>query len=102
MYLFVPLSMHVKLSKDECPKFENEKEFMSKNPYQCVVGSLMYALILTRPDITFVVGAVRRFLSNPGKKHWEAVKMILRYLSGTKNKCLYLGGGNLSILGYTN
>ena len=59
-------------------------------------------IIATRLDIAFVVGAVSRFLSNPSKKHWEAVKMILRYLSGTKNKCLYLGGGNLSILGYTN
>ena len=39
-----PLSMHVKLSKDKCPKSDHEKEFMSKIPYQSAVGSLMYTL----------------------------------------------------------
>ena len=97
-----PLSMHSKLSKEECPKSDHEKEFMSKIPYQSAVGSLMYAMIATRPDIAFVVGVVSKFLSNPGKKHWEAVKMILRYLCGTKNKCLCLDGGDVSIVGYTD
>ena len=55
------LSMHVKLSKDECPKFEDKKEFMSKIPYHSVVGSLMYAMIATRSDIAFVEGAVSIF-----------------------------------------
>ena len=90
-----PLSTHVKLSKNECPKSDDEKEFMSKIPYHFVVGSLVYATIMTRPDIGFVVGVVSKFLSNPSKKHWEAVKMILRYLSGTRNECLCLGGGNV-------
>ena len=75
---------------------------MSKVPYQSAVGSLMYAMIATRPDIAFAVGAVSRFMSNPGNKHWEAVKLILRYLCGTKNRCLCLGGGNVSIIGYTD
>ena len=52
--------------------------------------------VATRPDIAFAVGAVSRFMSNPGKKHWDAVKLILRYLSGTKDKCLCLGRGDLS------
>ena len=62
----------------------------------------MYTMIGTRPDIAFVEGVVSRSLSNLGKKHWEAVKMILRYLNGTKNKCLCLDGGNVSIIGYTD
>ena len=81
------------------PKSDDEKEFMSKIPDQLVIGSLMYAMITTRRDIAFVVGALSKFWSNHGKKHWEAVKMILRYLSATRNKCLCLGGGNVSIIG---
>ena len=59
----------------------------------------MYAMIGTRPDIAFVDGVVSRFLSNLGKKYWEAVIMILRNLSGIKNKCLCLGGKNVFIIG---
>ena len=49
--LSTPLSMHVKLSKEECPKCDHEKEFMSKIPYQSTVGSLMYAIIATRQTL---------------------------------------------------
>ncbi|CAN0875048.1 Retrovirus-related Pol polyprotein from transposon TNT 1-94, partial [Linum grandiflorum] len=42
----------------------------------------MYAMVCTRPDIAHAVGVVSRFLSNPGKEHWAAVKWILRYLRG--------------------
>ena len=39
-------------------------------PYASVVGSLMYAMVCTRPNITHV-GIVSRFLSNPGREHWN-------------------------------
>ena len=57
--------MHVKLRKDECPKSNHEKEFMSKIPYQCIVGILTYTMIETRPDIAYTVGVVGRFVVNP-------------------------------------
>ena len=100
--LSTPLPTYVNLSTRDCPTSDEDKKFMSKVPYQSAVGSLMYAMIATRPDIAFAVGAVSRFMSNPGDKHWEAVKLILRYLCGTKNRCLCLGGGNVSIIGYTD
>ena len=75
---------------------------MTKVPYQSAIGSLMYAMVATRPDIAFAVGVVSRFMSNPGKKHWDALKLIMRYLSGTKDKCLCLGRGDVSIIGYTD
>ena len=71
-----PLSMHIKLSKDEYPKSYDEKEFMNKILYQFAIGSLMYAMITTRSNIAFAIGVVCRFLSNLGKKLWE-VEMIL-------------------------
>ncbi|PKI56618.1 hypothetical protein CRG98_023001 [Punica granatum] len=59
---------------------------MKKVPYSSAVGSLMYAMVCTRPDIAHSVGVVSRFLSNPGKEHWNAVKWILRgsYLMAIK------------------
>ena len=56
---------------------------MSKVPHASVVGSLMYVMVCTRPYITHSVGVVSWFLTNLRKKHWEAVKWILRYLRGT-------------------
>ena len=56
---------------------------MSKVPYASVVGSLMYAMVCTRPDISQAVGVVSRYMHDPGKEHWQAVKWILRYILNT-------------------
>ncbi|CAL1379209.1 unnamed protein product [Linum trigynum] len=73
-----PLGGHFKLSVKHCPTSDEEKEAMKNVPYASVVGSLMYVMVCTRPDIAHAVGIVSRFLSNPGKEHWRAVKWILR------------------------
>ncbi|OAE21174.1 hypothetical protein AXG93_4012s1040 [Marchantia polymorpha subsp. ruderalis] len=52
-------------------------------PYQAAVGSLMWAMVCTRPDISYAVSSVAQFMSNPGLIHWKAVKRIFRYLKGT-------------------
>ena len=54
-------------------------------PYALVVGSLMYAMVATRPDIPHVVRFVNRFMHNPGLSHWNAVKHVFRYLVGTQD-----------------
>jgi hypothetical protein len=77
------LASHFKLTKEMCPKTQEEIEYMSRVPYSSAVGSLMYAMVFTRPDIAHAVGVVSRYMNNPGKEHWEAVKWILRYLRGT-------------------
>ena len=64
-----PLGSHLKLSSKHSPSSEKEKEEMRKMPYASAVGSLMYAMVCTRPNIAHVVGVVSRFLSNPGKEH---------------------------------
>jgi len=98
----VPLPGHLKLSKTQCRENDQEKEEMSKVPYSSAVGSLMYAMVCTRPDIGYAVGVVSRFLSNPRKEHWSAVKWILRYLKGTAKKCLCFGKGNQMLAGYVD
>ena len=64
-----PLAPHFKLSASQCPKTEEEREYMSKVPYSNAVGSLMYAMVCTRPDISHAVGTVSRYMHNPGKEH---------------------------------
>ncbi|KAE8730100.1 hypothetical protein F3Y22_tig00003041pilonHSYRG00846 [Hibiscus syriacus] len=75
-----PLGVHFRLSKEQSPKTEEERAHMVKVTYASAIGSLMYAMVCTRPDIAHAVGAVSRYMNNPGKVHWEAVKWILRYL----------------------
>ena len=62
------------LDKKDVTPPEEDKEYMAKVPYASAIGSLMYAMVCTRPDIGHAVGVVSRFMSNPGKAHWEAVK----------------------------
>ncbi|GJX29994.1 retrovirus-related pol polyprotein from transposon TNT 1-94 [Tanacetum coccineum] len=52
------------------------------------VGSLMFAMICTRPDIAHAVGVVSRYMVEPGRQHWEAVKRIFRYVKGTSDVAL--------------
>ena len=63
------LGSHIKLSSKQSPSSEKEKEEMRKVPYALAVGSLMYAMVCTRPDIAQAIGVVSRFLSNLGKEH---------------------------------
>jgi len=57
----------------------------------------------THPDIFYVVGLVSRYQSNPGQKHWMAVKRILRYLKGTSNYMLcYQGKKDLRLIGFSD
>jgi len=64
-----PLWNHFKLSKDQSPKTALECEYMDKIPYASAIGSLMYVIVCTRPDIAYAVGVVSRYISNPGKQH---------------------------------
>ncbi|KAA0067816.1 gag/pol protein [Cucumis melo var. makuwa] len=70
----------VHLSKEQCPKTPQEVEDMRRIPYASAVGSLMYAMLCTRPSIYYAVEIVSRYQSNPGLDHWTAVKIILKYL----------------------
>ena len=89
--LSTPLPPYVKLCLNDFPKTDAKKDEMTKVPYSFVFASLMYAMISTRLDIAFVVGVVSRYMSNLGKKHWEVVKGIMRYLNGTRKLCICFG-----------
>ena len=70
---------------------------MEKIPYASVIGSIMYAMLCTRPDVTFSSSVTSRFQANPSESHWEAVKCILKYLRRTKDLFLVYGGEELKL-----
>lgn len=74
----------------------------SRLRYQSAVGSLMYAMLGTRPDLAFSVSVVSRYSSNPTDTHWTAVKRIFRYIKGTLTLELTFSGPLMSLSGYTD
>eukprot|EP00253_Pinus_taeda_P003596 PITA_03596 len=85
IYMKQPEGFVVKGKKELCPKTQEEEEDMSRVPYASAVGSLMYAMVCTRPDIAHAVGVLSGFMSKPGKEHWIVVKRVFRYLHGTSD-----------------
>ncbi|KAL4017709.1 hypothetical protein IC575_021270 [Cucumis melo] len=65
----LPYRYGIHLSKEQCPKTPQEVEDMSNIPYASTVGSLMYTMLCTRPDICYLVGIVSRYQSNLGCDH---------------------------------
>ena len=97
-----PLAAHFKLSTKQYPSIDEKKKKMQHVPYASTVESLMYAMVCIRPDIDHVVSTVSRFMSNPGRPHWEAVKWILRYLQGSTNLKLCFGSSEPVLVAYTD
>ena len=98
----LPVRHGIHLSKGMSPKTPDERERMAKVPYASAIGSLMYAMLCTRPDIAYAVSVTSRFQSDPGMEHWTAVKAILKYLRRTKDLVLIYGGGELKLDGFTD
>src|SRR3954465_14950485 len=89
---FLPMSHGVVLCKNQCPKTTEEQVEMSTVPYASAIGSFMYAMICTRPDVSYALSICRKYQSNPGNANCVAVKNILKYLNKTKNMFLVFGG----------
>ena len=85
---FLPMSHGMHLSKTQCPTMTDERECMSKVPYASAIGSIMYVMISTHPDVSYALSVMSRYQSDPGESHWTAVKNILKYLRRTKNAFL--------------
>ncbi|KAL2240230.1 UNVERIFIED_CONTAM: Retrovirus-related Pol polyprotein from transposon TNT 1-94 [Sesamum indicum] len=86
-------------SRELCPKTEEEKKLMAKIPYASAVGSLMFAMMCTRPDLCFAIGKVSRYQSKLRPDHWVVVKRILRYMKGTSYLTLCYHGRSLRLVG---
>jgi hypothetical protein len=60
--------------------------------YSQIIGSLQYLAGATRPDISFAVSKLSRFVSNPGDDHWQALERVMRYLKGTVSYGIHYTG----------
>ncbi|GMF37336.1 unnamed protein product [Phytophthora lilii] len=90
-----PTDPSVTLSEAMCPQSPEDIEDMNAIPYREAVGSFMYLMMGTRPDLAYFLRFLReasQFLANPGKAHWNAVKRGLKYLNGTRSLGITLGG----------
>jgi transposase InsO family protein len=92
-----PMEARLKLSK------QGAGDSVDLTLYRSVIGGLRY-LTHTRPDITFAVGYLSRFMEAPTTEHYAAVKHLLRYIAGTLDHgCAYSRGkGTLELTGYSD
>lgn len=81
---------------------KNKKETRDQLRYSQIVGSLMYLASATRPDISFAVSKLSRFMSNPGDDHWHALERVLCYLRGTMSYGITYSGHPAVLEGYSD
>ncbi|KAI3703981.1 hypothetical protein L1987_74182 [Smallanthus sonchifolius] len=88
----VPMTKGTVLNKSQFPSTDIETKDMEAIPNASTIGSIMYAMLCTRPDVSYALSMTIRFQQSPGIAHWTAVKNILRYLRRTKDMFLIFGG----------
>jgi hypothetical protein len=100
----LPIVKGTSLSVTQSPATGMEKSVMSSIPHASTIGSIMYAMLSTRPDVALALSLTSRYQSNPCLSHWTAVKNILKFLRRTKNMVLVYGGSNieLDVKGYVS
>ncbi|KAJ9543849.1 hypothetical protein OSB04_023556 [Centaurea solstitialis] len=101
---FIPMQHGIVLSKAQCPVSSEDQDKMRLIPYASAIGSIMYAMLCTRPDVAYSISVTSRYQQNPGEAHWVAVKNILKYMRRTKEMFLVFGGSEdeISVTGYTD
>jgi hypothetical protein len=70
---------------------QSYEERHDANEYQQVVGSLMYAMVHTRPDLAFALGKLSQYMQDPSESHWTYLKALMRYVRSSIDLRLYYG-----------
>ncbi|KAD2805656.1 hypothetical protein E3N88_39033 [Mikania micrantha] len=81
---------------------KNRGERVVQLEYSRIIGSLMYLMTCTRPDLAYVVSRLSRYTSNPSSEHWKSMTRLLRYLGYTRNYGLHYGRDPAVIEGYND
>ncbi|RVW41324.1 Retrovirus-related Pol polyprotein from transposon TNT 1-94 [Vitis vinifera] len=80
--------------KSYISKTHEEKRFMERILYASMVGSVMYTMVCSRPDLAYAVSMISRYMSCLGKPHWQVVKWLFQYLGSTRSLGLVYGGNS--------
>ncbi|GJV39569.1 hypothetical protein Tco_1418009 [Tanacetum coccineum] len=88
----IPMQERLDLNKTQGASTPKEVKRVQNIPYSSAVGSIMYVVRCTRPDVAFAQNITSRFQQNPGESHWTVVKNIHKYLRNTKDMFLVYGG----------
>ncbi|KAL0726856.1 hypothetical protein Bca4012_022949 [Brassica carinata] len=94
-----PIGAHFKLA---AVKEKHELIDTERVPYCSAVGSMMYAMVGSRPDLAYGVGLVSRYMSKPGEIHWEAIKWLLRYIKVRGSTAHYTKSKEFKIQGFSD
>ena len=77
-----PMVYDLKLSKDDCPVSDSERDCMDQYSFLSAISSLMFAMVAMRVDILYADTSVTRFTANSGLLHWIALVRIFQYIKG--------------------
>ena len=77
----IPMKNGITFSKSMCPKTQDKRTHMSMTPYASAIGSIMYAMLCTRPDVSYALSVTRRYQLDPSEAHQVTIKNILKYLT---------------------
>ena len=98
-----PMERDLKLRKSELRTMSKDQQaYVAEFPYQNIVGALIYLAINTRPDISYAVGVLARFNSNPIYRACKALLRLLMYLRSTPNIGLKFYGNDLNLFGFSD
>ncbi|KAJ9552036.1 hypothetical protein OSB04_016081 [Centaurea solstitialis] len=81
---------------------KNRGDSVAQVEYSRIIGSLMYLMSCTRPDLTYAVSSLSRYTSNPSVEHWKNITRLLRYLRYTREYRLHYGRYPAVIEGYSD
>jgi Reverse transcriptase (RNA-dependent DNA polymerase)/gag-polypeptide of LTR copia-type len=93
-----PMDPGALFSVDQSPSTLNQSSRMHGVPYSEAIGSVLWPVVVSRPDAAYAVGILSQFIQNPGPAHWEGVKRVINYLGSTKDLWLTFGGGKEGVV----
>ena len=80
------------LSRDQCPESEEGKADAARLPYRQLIGSMMYLMVGTRPDLAHPLSVLSDYLINHGRPHYDVALRLLAYVRATSHVGLtYVG-----------